>query len=172
MKHFEFYHLFMIVLQMFNTNKTVDIVDTIKETSILFLYCIILMTKITNTRYIANMTVWLSVSNSTARYSLLQFAYTYDKETHNKPEMVIMLNNRHGDNIYCTLPFCVDFHISGINECSHFQTFTMPSLEEVTMKPWVVWKVAMSVIMSWWPTGKDSGPRRGASSVAPAFCLL
>lgn len=55
---------------------------------------------------------------------------------------------------------------------SHFQTLTMPSLEEVTIKPWVVWKVAISVMMSWWPTGRDSGPRRGVSSVDPLFCLL
>ncbi|KAG9276124.1 collagen alpha-6(VI) chain isoform X1, partial [Astyanax mexicanus] len=32
--------------------------------------------------------------------------------------------------------------------------------------------VAMSVMMSWWPTGSDSGPLRGASSVEPLFCLL
>lgn len=31
----------------------------------------------------------------------------------------------------------------------HFQTLTMPSLDDVTMKPCVVWKVAMSVMMSW-----------------------
>lgn len=55
---------------------------------------------------------------------------------------------------------------------SHFQTLTMPSLEEVTIKPWVVWNVAISVMMSWWPTGRDSGPRRGVSSVDPLFCLL
>lgn len=55
---------------------------------------------------------------------------------------------------------------------THFQTLTIPSLEDVTMKPWVVWKVAMSVMMSWWPTGRDSGPRRGVSSVDPLFCLL
>lgn len=54
----------------------------------------------------------------------------------------------------------------------YFQTLTIPSLDDVTMKPWVVWKVAMSVMMSWWPTGRDSGPLRGASSIAPLFCLL
>merc|ERR1719357_1843243 len=54
----------------------------------------------------------------------------------------------------------------------HFQTLTMPSLDEVTMKPWVVWKVAMSVMMSWCPTGRDSGPRRGEFSATPLFCLL
>lgn len=48
----------------------------------------------------------------------------------------------------------------------------MPSLDEVTMKPCVVWKVAMSVMMSWCPTGSDSGPRRGESSTTPLFCLL
>lgn len=31
---------------------------------------------------------------------------------------------------------------------AHFHTLTMPSLDEVTMKPCVVWKVAMSVMMS------------------------
>lgn len=30
----------------------------------------------------------------------------------------------------------------------YFHTFTMPSLEAVTIKPCVVWKVAMSVIIS------------------------
>lgn len=54
----------------------------------------------------------------------------------------------------------------------HFHTLTMPSLDEVTMKPCVVWKVAMSVMMSWCPTGRDSGPRRGESSTTPLFCLL
>lgn len=54
----------------------------------------------------------------------------------------------------------------------YFHTLTMPSLEEVTMKPCVVWKVAMSVMMSWCPTGTDSGPRRGESSTTPLFCLL
>lgn len=48
----------------------------------------------------------------------------------------------------------------------------MPSLEAVTMKPCVVWKVAMSVMMSWWPTGRDSGPLRGPSSLGPTFCLF
>lgn len=48
----------------------------------------------------------------------------------------------------------------------------IPSLDDVTMNPCVVWKVAMSVMMSWCPTGSDSGPRRGESSAAPLFCLL
>ena len=54
----------------------------------------------------------------------------------------------------------------------HFQTLTIPSLEAVTMKPCVVWNVATSVMMSWWPTGRDSGPFRGASSLGPTFCLF
>lgn len=54
----------------------------------------------------------------------------------------------------------------------HFHTLTMPSLDEVTMKPCVVWKVPTSVMMSWCPTGSESGPRRGESSAAPLFCLL
>lgn len=54
----------------------------------------------------------------------------------------------------------------------YFHTFTMPSLEAVTIKPCVVWKVAMSVIMSWCPAGSDSGPLRGASSLGPTVCLL
>lgn len=54
----------------------------------------------------------------------------------------------------------------------HFQTLTMPSLEAVTMKPCVVWKVATSVMISWWPTGRDSGPLRGPSSLGPTFCLF
>lgn len=40
------------------------------------------------------------------------------------------------------------------------------------MKPCVVWNVATSVMMSWCPTGRDSGPLRGASSLGPAFCLF
>lgn len=55
---------------------------------------------------------------------------------------------------------------------TYFHTFTIPSLEAVTMKPWVVWKVAMSVMMSWCPTGRDSGPLRGVSSLGPTFCLF
>lgn len=60
-----------------------------------------------------------------------------------------------------------------IGQCNfYFHTLTMPSRDAVTINPWVVWKVAMSVIMSWCPTGKDSGPLRGVSSVGPTFCLF
>ena len=49
---------------------------------------------------------------------------------------------------------------------SHFHTLMTPSRELVTTKHWAVWQMFTSVMISWWPAGGASGPRRGMSSVA------
>ena len=54
----------------------------------------------------------------------------------------------------------------------YFQTLIMPSRDEDTMKHCDVWKRLTSVMMSWWPAGGESGPRRGTSSLLGACGLL
>lgn len=62
--------------------------------------------------------------------------------------------------LQCIFDYCKLYKLLGF----HFLTITIPSLEAVTMAHFrFVWNAATSVMMSWCPTGRDSGPLQGAS---------